>query len=131
MGRKKSKGWDAPIDNARGGRPRLEEAERRDGRIGVPVNEHEGLVIEEKAKLAHFKKGAFLRHLGLGKQIHRPVPAINYRAYRQLGRLVADFSYALALVEAGRGIGIDRQLAERILDEIRRVQDLLLNGEHA
>jgi hypothetical protein len=85
MGRRKDR--IESVGRARGGRPRLEDSDRRNIRIGVPVNEHEDAVIDEKAKLAHFKKGAFLRHLGLGKQIHRPVPAINYRAYRQLGRL--------------------------------------------
>lgn len=117
------------IGRARGGRPSLEDSERRDRRIGVSVNEHEDTMIDEKAKLAHFKKGAFLRHLGLGKQVRRPVPAINYRAYRQLGRLAADFSYTLALIEAGKSIGIDRQLAERILDTIRHVEELLMRGE--
>jgi hypothetical protein len=108
----------ASIVRARGGRPRLEDSDRRDRRIGVPVNEEEEDIIGGKAKLAHMKKGAFLRHLGLGKHIHCPVPAINYRAYRQLGRLAADFSYALMLIEAGKSVGIDQQLAERILDEI-------------
>jgi hypothetical protein len=117
------------IGRALGGRPRLEDSDRRDRRIGVPVSEYENIVIDEKAKLKHFKKGAFLRHIGLGRQIHRPVPAINYRAYRQLGRLAADFSYALVLIEAGKSIGIDRQLAERILDTIRHVEELLMRGE--
>lgn len=126
---RKRKDCNAPASNARGGRPRLEDAERRDFRIGVPVNEHEDGAIDEKAKLAHMKKGAFLRHLGLGKHLHHPVPAINYRAYRQLGRLAADFSYALILIDAGRSVGIDRQLIMRILDEIRCTQDQLMKGE--
>jgi hypothetical protein len=111
---------------ARGGRPRLENAYRRDRRIGVPVNEEEDEAIGGKAELSHMKKGTFLRHLGLGRQIRRPVSAINYRSYRQLGRLAADFGYALALIEAGKNIGIDRQLAERILDEIRHIENLLV-----
>ncbi len=131
MSRKKRKNCDEPAGNARGGRPRLEDAERRDLRIGVPVNEEEDDAIGDKAKLAHMRKGAFLRHLGLGKQMHRPVPAINYRAYRQLGRLAADFSYALILIDAGKSIGIDRQLAMRVLDEIRCTQDQLMKGEGA
>jgi hypothetical protein len=114
--------------SGRGGRPRLEDSDRRDRRIGVPVNEEEDAAIGGKARLVHMKKGTFLRHLGLGKQIHRPVPAINYRAYRQLGRLAADFSYALLLIHEGRSIGIDRQLAERILDELRHLEDLLVKG---
>lgn len=73
-------------NSGRGGRPRLEDSDRRDRRIGVPVNAEEDAAIGGKARLVHMKKGAFLRHLGLGRQIHRPVPAINYRAYRQLGR---------------------------------------------
>ena len=115
-------------DSGREGRPRLEDSDRRDNRIGVPVNVEEDAAIGRKARLVHMKKGAFLRHLGLGKQIHRPVPAINYRAYRQLGRLTADFSYALLLIHEGRSIGIDRQLAEHILDELRHLENLLIKG---
>jgi hypothetical protein len=129
MSHKKGKDCDAPTGNARGGRPRLEDAERRDLRIGVPVNEHEDGAIDEKAKLAHMKKGAFLRHLGLGKHIHHPVPTINYRAYRQLGRLAADFRYALILIDAGNNIGIDRQLVTKVLDEIHRLGNQLMKGE--
>jgi hypothetical protein len=117
------------IKRARGGRPRLEDFERRSGRIGVSVNEEEEESIASKAKLANMTKGAFLRHLGLGKQLRRPVPAINYRAYRQLGRLAADFSYALMLLEAGKSIGINQQLAERVLDEVRHLENLLMKGE--
>jgi hypothetical protein len=131
MSRRRRKDCDAPTSNARGGRPRLEDTDRRTGRIGVPVNENEDDAIEEKAKLVHMKKGAFLRHLGLGKHLHRPVPAINYRAYRQLGRLSTSFCYALTLIDAGKSAGIDRQLAVQILDELRRMQDQLMKGELA
>ncbi len=129
MRRRKRKDCDVPIGNARGGRPRLEDAERRDGRIGVPVNEHEDDAISEKAKLVHMKRGTFLRHIGLGKHLHRPVPAINYRAYRQLGRLAADLSYALILIDANKNIGIDRQITVQLLDELRQTQELLMKGE--
>jgi hypothetical protein len=129
MSRKKRKDCAAPTGNARGGRPRMEDAERRDLRIGVPVNEHEDGAIDGKAKLAHMKKGAFLRHLGLGKHIHHPVPAINYRAYRQLGRLAADFSYALMLLESGNSISIDQQLVIKVLDEIHHLGNQLMKGE--
>jgi len=117
-----------PASGGRRGRPKLEDADRRDRRIGVPVNQHEENAIGEKAKLAHMREGVFLRHLGLGKHIHRPVPAINYRAYRQLGRLAADFSYALILLDAGKSIGIDRQLVTKILDEIHHLENLLMKG---
>ncbi len=129
MSRKKS--HLTSVSNVRVGRPRLEDFERRTGRIGVPVNKDEEVIIGDKAKLVHMKKGAFLRHLGLSKRIRRPVPAINYRAYRQLGRLAADFSHALMLVESGDSAVIDRQLAERILDEIRHVENLLMSGDQA
>lgn len=114
---------------ARGGRPKLEDADRRDRRIGVPVNQYEEDAIGDKAKLAHMRKGVFLRHLGLGKHIHRPVPTINYRAYRQLGRLAAKFSYALILLDSDKSIGIDRQLVSEVLDEIRHLENLLIKGE--
>lgn len=106
----------------------MEDSERRDNRIGVPVNAEEEAAIGGKARLVYMKKGTFLRNLGLGKQIHRPVPAINYRAYRQLGRLAADFSYALLLIHEGRSIGIDGQLIMQILDEIRCTQGQLIKG---
>ncbi len=114
---------------ARGRRPRLEDFERRTGRIGVPVNEEEDNIISDKAKKVHMKRGVFLRHLALGKHLHRPVPAINYRVYRQLGRLAADFSYALMIAEAGRNLGLDRQLVVQILNEIKRTQNQLMKGE--
>lgn len=117
------------IGNARGGRPRLEDFERRMGRIGVSVNEEEEDIISSKAESVHMKKGVFLRHLGLGKHLHRPVPAINYRAYRQLGRLAADFSYSLMLVEGSKSVGIDPQLAMQILNEIRSTQHQLMKRE--
>lgn len=117
-----------PSLQRRAGRPRLGDADRRTGRISVPVSLEEEAMIESRGRAVHMKKGAFLRHLGLGKRIRRPVPAINYRAYRQLGRLAADFSYALILVESGRSVGIDRQLAERILDALRHVEELLVKG---
>lgn len=127
MGRKKTRL--IRVGNTRGGRPRLEDFERRTGRIGVSVNEEEEDIIAGKAESVHMKKGVFLRHLGLGKHLHRPVPAINYRAYRQLGRLAADFSYALMLVEAGKSVGIDRLLVVQILNEIRGTQNGLMDGE--
>lgn len=112
----------------RGGRPRLNEGDRRAGRISVPVNQEEADAIERRGRAVHMKKGVFLRHLGLSKQLPPPVPSINYRAYRQLGRLAADFSYALTLIESGQSVGIDRQLAERILDTLRHVEELLMKG---
>lgn len=118
----------SPLLRRRGGRPRLDDADRRTERISVPVSREEAEVIESRGRTVHMKKGGFLRHLGLGKRIRRPVPAINYRAYRHLGRLAADFSYALLLVESGQSVGIDRQLAEGILDALRQVEELLLKG---
>jgi hypothetical protein len=70
----------------RAGRPRLGD-DQRTGRISVPVSREEVDVIERRGRAVHMKKSAFFRHLGLGKRIRRPVPAINYRAYRQLKRL--------------------------------------------
>jgi hypothetical protein len=131
MSSRKKKNRSEPASHARGGRPKLEDSDRRDRRIGVPVNDREDNVIGGRAKLAHMKKGVFLRHLGLGKHIHRPVPAINYRAYRQLGRLAADFSYALMLIDVGQSIGIDRQLAVQILAEIRATQEQLMKEAKA
>lgn len=128
MGRKKN--HLTLVSSAHGGRPRLKDFERRTKRIGVPVNEGEDKIISGKAKLTHMKKGVFLRHIGLSKRIQRPVPAINYRAYRQLGRLAADFSYALMLIEAGKSIGIDPKLAAQILEEIRQTQNQLMKGEY-
>src|SRR3982750_4912167 len=91
----------APNPRHRGGRPRLEDNDRRMERISVPVSREESDTIERKGRAVHMKKGVFLRHLGLGKQLPRPVPSVNYRAYRQLGRPAADFSYALTLIESG------------------------------
>ena len=129
MRTKKDDDHTALIGRERGGRPRLEDHDRRTGRIGVPVNKEEEKAIECKSAAVYMKKGAFLRHLGLGKRTQRPVPAINYRAYRQLGRLAVSFSHVLLLIDAGKSVGIDRQLATQILNEIHQMQDLLRKGD--
>lgn len=119
---------DSGARSGRGGRPRLDENARRSGRISVPVNRDEEETIERKAQAIHMKKGAFLRHLGMNRRTPRPVPAINFRAYRQLGRLSGNFNQLVLHINAGKSIGISHEFAARILDEIRETQRLLLKG---
>jgi hypothetical protein len=71
----------------RGGRPRLDDAERRSDRINVPVNDEEKMAILNKATIYHMKGAFFLREVGLGHYMRRPIPHINYEAHRELGRM--------------------------------------------
>ncbi len=58
MRTKKDDGRTTVIGRARGGRPRLEDHDRRTGRIGVPVNEEEEKAIECKAAAVYMKKAS-------------------------------------------------------------------------
>src|SRR3954471_1632397 len=85
----------------RGGRPKLDDAERRSRMIGVPVNEDEYEAIGSKAKLNHMSRAFFLRHIGLGYRMRRPIPSINYLAYRNLGRMAANLNRVILLINMG------------------------------
>ena len=124
----KNKRTRARSSRRRGGRPRLEDADRRGHRIGVPVNGEELALITGRAVRHHMKNAAFLRHVGLGRKLPRAVPAINFRAYRRLGRLSARVNQILCMNREDRAC-LTGELAQQILDELRVVRRLLVTGE--
>lgn len=124
----KNKKARARSSRGRGGRPRLEDADRRGHRIGVPVNGEELTLITERAARHHMKNAAFLRHVALGRKLPRAVPAINFRAYRRLGRLSASVSRILCMNREERACPAGG-IAQQILDELRLVRRLLVTGE--
>lgn len=71
-------------DTARGGRPRLPQAERRVIRVGVNVNVAEYAVIQSRAEAAGMSPAVFLRDAGLGTRIGAKV---NGRVYHELSRI--------------------------------------------
>ena len=126
--RRKNKGIRERPGRGRGGRPRLEDADRRGHRIGVPVNDEELALIVERATKHHMNNAAFLRHVGLGRKLPRAVPAINFRAYRRLGRMGAGINQLLRMNREDRAC-LTGGLAQQILDELRVVRRLLVTGE--
>ena len=126
----KNKGTRERPGRGRGGRPRLEDVGRRGHRIGVPVNSEELILITGRAAKHHMKNAAFLRHVGLGRKLPRAIPAINFRAYRRLGRLGANVNQILMRMISGDRAGLTNGLAEQILDELRVVRRLLVLGEN-
>lgn len=116
------------LDRGSGGRPRLKDADKRSHRIGVPLNSEELMIITERAAKHRMKNAAFLRHIGLGRKLPRPVPAINFRAYRRLGRMGAGINQLLRMSQEKR-FALTSRLAQQILDELLGVRRLLITGE--
>lgn len=113
----------------RGGRPKLDEAERRSRMIGVPVNEEEYAAIGSRAWAHHMTRAFFLRHVGLGHRLRRPVPPINYLAYRNLGRMAANLNRVILLINMGKPVGIDREFAGQLYELLQSIRRDLLGVE--
>jgi hypothetical protein len=113
----------------RGGRPKLDETERRSRMIGVPVNEDEYAAIGSRAESQHMTRAFFLRHVGLGYRMRRPIPPINYLAYRNLGRMAANLNRVILLINMGKPVGINREFAEQLYDSLQAVRRNLLGVE--
>jgi hypothetical protein len=110
----------------RGGRPKLDDFERRTRRIGVPVNDEEFAVIGGRAAAHHMSRAFFLRQVGLGYRPRRPIPAINYLAYRNLGRMAANLNRVVLLINAGKRVGINAEFAAQLYEELQSVRLVLL-----
>lgn len=113
----------------RGGRPRLDDAERRSRMIGVPVNDDEYEAIGGKAEVHHMTRAFFLRHVGLGYRMRRPIPPINYLAHRNLGRMAANLNRVILLINLGKPVGINREFAEQLYELLQSVRRNLLGVE--
>lgn len=112
----------------RGGRPQLDESERRSDRINVPVNSDEKSAIRDKAATYRMTGAFFLRELGLGHRMRRPLPAINLRAYQQLGRMGANLNRVVGLLNQEHAVGISREFAEQLYDLLQSTRRALLGG---
>lgn len=108
------------------GRPRLDEGERRAGRINVPVNGEEKSVIREKAKTYRMTGAHFLRELGLSHRMRRPLPAVNVETYRELGRMGVNLNLALALMNEGERAPLDPEFLRRLYELLQSTRRALL-----
>lgn len=115
--------------SGRGGRPALDEVDRRSRRIGVSVNEEEESVIGNKAKTYHMSKAFFLREIGLGHRMRRPIPAINFEAHRDLGRMGVNLNQIIMLINSGKNVGINPEFAQRLYDLLQSTRRALLRGD--
>ena len=113
----------------RGGRPQLDDSMRRTNRINVPVNEEEKSLIRGKAKAYRMSGAFFLRELGLGHRMRRPLPTINIRAYRELGRMAVNLNQVVTLLNRGREVGIQLEFAQRLFELLQSTRRALLGVE--
>lgn len=113
----------------RGGRPPLDNAVRRTDRINVPVNEEEKSLIRGKAKVYRMTGAFFLRELGLGHRMRRPLPPINIQAYCELGRMAANLNQMVILLNRGREVGIAPEFAQQLFELLQSIRRALLGVE--
>jgi hypothetical protein len=74
-------------------------------------------------------KSVFLRHLGLVRRLPKPVPAINFRAYRRLGRMGGCLNQLLARGNPELDGGLTREFAELLLEELQTLRRALVTSE--
>lgn len=114
----------------RGGRPKLDAAEQRALRVGVPLNAAEFAAITERAKRHNMSSAHFLRHLGLNRRLPRPIPAINFESHRELGELTHVLRDTVRFAQSRCEV-FDWQSVERLLSAVQEVRRaLLLGGEN-
>jgi hypothetical protein len=113
----------------RGGRPRLGDEERRTVRINVPLNQEEKSVIIVKATTYRMSGAFFLRRLGLGHRMRRPLPAINIEAYRELGNMAVNLNQIVVLSSKGRESGITPEFAQQLYDLLQTTRRALMGVE--
>ena len=61
--------------------------------------------------------------------MRRPIPSINYLAYRNLGRMAANLNRVILLINLGKPVGINREFAEQLYEELQSVRRNLLGVE--
>lgn len=115
----------------RGGRPRLDDAVRRTDRINVPVNEEEKALIRGKATTYRMSGAFFLREVGLGHRMRRPLPAINIEAYRELGKMATNLNQVVTLLNRGREVGIAPEFAQQLFELLQSTRRALLGVENS
>lgn len=115
----------------RRGRPQLDDVVRRAKRINVPVNEEEQSLIRDKATAYRMSGAFFLRELGLGHRMRRPLPAINVQAYRELGRMAANLNQLVIVLNRGREVGIAPEFAQQLFDLLQSTRRALLGIENS
>lgn len=113
----------------RGGRPQLDEEDRRSLRVGVPLNQEEMLIISEKARTYHMSKAFFLRKLGIGHRMRRPIPAINFQAHQSLGHLAGSLNQLIVLLREGKAAGVSQKSAEKLLGLLQSTRRALLTAQ--
>jgi hypothetical protein len=113
----------------RGGRPKADENELRAGRIGVSVNKEEEAVIAKKAAAHHMSKAFFLREAGLDHRMRRPIPAINFEAHRDLGRMAANLNQLVMIINSGKNVGLNAESVQRLYELLQSTRRALLKGD--
>lgn len=123
----KSKSSEPTLRKGRG-RPRLKDEARRTRQIGVSVNLEEEETIDARAGRYHLTSAAYLRRLGMGHRLPRPIPAINYEDHQSLAAMAGDLSVLSEGAKAGQVVGVSGEFLARVYDLLQRVRLALLTG---
>lgn len=74
-------------------------------------------------------KAFFLRKLGLGHRMRRPIPAINFQAHQSLGHMTGSLNQLIVLIREGKAAGVSQESAEQLLGLLQSTRRTLLTGQ--
>jgi len=123
------------------GRPKKSVAERQSSIVAVRLTPAE-LCKLDAARPSGISRGEYLRSAGFGRNLPRPVPEINIRAWRKLGKTAGGLAtiakamgiYISLAVRAAEGADFgwvvgDRRAVVELYLEIVKLRHQLLMGD--
>ena len=114
----------------RGGRPALDQIDRRGRTIGVRVTPAELEQLRGRAADMGMTPAALLREAALSRRMPSPpVPAINRDEYASLARLAANLNQLAHAANSGQAVAVDAELLRNLTGEVARLRLALLGVE--
>lgn len=115
----------------RGGRPKIDLAEKRSLSLSVRLSENEAKALKLKADLMGLTPTQYMREAALSRRLPLPpVPAINREEYAALARLAANLNQLTKMANEGRSVVIAVDLLKKLIDETKSLRLALLGVEH-
>ena len=113
------------MDKKKGGRPEVDDQDKRDVRVTIRFNLTEASWIGKAAAERTMAVSEFLRRQGLGRKLPAPVPAINREAWERTGKLMGGLTSIAQAAGAGEVPGwtdADRDLIRELKAEVAELR---------
>jgi mobilization protein NikA len=94
------------VRRSRGGRPPLPAVRRRRKAVWLKLTPDELAAIRSRAQDANQPLAQFLRDLGVGAPLPRPVPTVNVLLWQELARVGGNLNQIAARLNRGEAVSL-------------------------